>query len=40
MLPRALERAKEMDRSRLATAVQDFGSARAERLLAPVLKRG
>ncbi len=34
VLPRALERAKEMDRSRLARAVQDFGSARAERLLA------
>ena len=40
VLPRALERAKEMDRSRLAKAVQDFGSARAERLLAPVLERG
>jgi hypothetical protein len=40
VLPRALERAKEMDCSRLAKAVQDFGSARAERLLAPVLKRG
>lgn len=39
VLPRALERAKEMDRSRLARAVQDFGSARAERLLAPVLER-
>jgi hypothetical protein len=39
VLPRALNRAKEMDRTRLARAVQDFGSARAERLLAPVLKR-
>ena len=39
VLPRALERAKEMDRSRLARAVQDFGSARAERLLTPVLER-
>jgi hypothetical protein len=29
-----------MDRSRLAKAVQDFGSARAERLLATVLERG
>ena len=39
VLPRALERAKEMDRSRLARAVRDFGSARAERLLTPVLER-
>jgi len=39
VLPRALERAKEMDRSRLAKAVQDFGSARAERLLSPVLEQ-
>jgi hypothetical protein len=39
VLPRALERAKEMDRPRLAKAVQDFGLARAERLLAPVLER-
>lgn len=39
VLPRALERAKEMDRARLARAVQDFGSARAKRLLAPILER-
>jgi len=39
VLPRALDRAKEMDRSRLSKAVQDFGSARAERLLSPVLER-
>ena len=39
MLPRALERAKEMNRSRLAKAVQDFGSARAERSLASVLEQ-
>ena len=38
VLPRALERAKEMDHARLAKAVQYFGSARAERLLAPVLE--
>lgn len=37
ILPRALDRARHMDRSRLARAVRDFGSARAERLLAPVL---
>jgi|GEM_PF-3076464 len=28
-----------MDRSRLAKAVADFGSARAERLLVPVLQQ-
>ena len=39
VLPRALDRARQMDRSRLAKAVQDFGSARAHRLLAPVLDR-
>lgn len=39
VLPRALDRARQMDRSRLAKAVQDFGSARAQRLLAPVLDR-
>jgi hypothetical protein len=39
VLPLALARASEMDRSRLARAVKDFGSARAERLLAPVLDR-
>ncbi|TPG52193.1 hypothetical protein [Sphingomonas glacialis] len=37
VLPRALERAKTMDKKRLARAVKDFGSARAERLLAPTL---
>lgn len=37
VLPRALERAKTMDKRRLARAVKDFGSARAERLLAPML---
>ncbi|HEX7857797.1 MAG TPA: hypothetical protein VF503_29310 [Sphingobium sp.] len=38
VLPRALERARTMDRKRLARAVRDFGSARAERLLTPVLE--
>lgn len=38
ILPRALARAREMDRTRLARAVRDFGSARAARLLAPVLE--
>lgn len=38
VLPRALDRAKEMDKGKLARAVKDFGSARAERLLAPVLQ--
>ena len=37
VLPRALDRARTMDRKRLARAVRDFGSARAERLLTPVL---
>ena len=37
VLPRALARAGEMDPVRLARAVKEFGSARAERLLAPVL---
>jgi hypothetical protein len=37
VLPRALDRARSMDRKRLARAVRDFGSARAGRLLAPVL---
>ncbi|KRB93219.1 hypothetical protein [Sphingomonas sp. Root720] len=37
VLPRALQRAQAMDKTRLARAVRDFGSARAERLLAPVL---
>lgn len=39
VLPLALAKAGEMDRSRLARAVKDFGSARAERLLAPVLEQ-
>lgn len=38
VLPKALSRARRMDRTRLAKAVRDFGSARAERLLAPVLE--
>jgi hypothetical protein len=38
VLPRALAKAGEMDRGRLARAVTEFGSARAERLLAPVLE--
>jgi hypothetical protein len=38
VLPKALKRAKAMDRGRLARAVRNFGSARAERLLAPVLE--
>jgi hypothetical protein len=38
VLPRALKRARAMDRGRLARAVRDFGSARAQRLLAPVLE--
>lgn len=38
VLPRALARAGEMDRGRLERAVKEFGSARAERLLAPVLE--
>ena len=38
VLPRALMRAQAMDKKRLARAVRDFGSARAERLLAPVLQ--
>ena len=37
LLPLALAKASEMDRVRLARAVKEFGSARAERLLAPVL---
>lgn len=37
ILPKALARARGMDRKRLARAVRDFGSARAERLLSPVL---
>ncbi|WP_245892769.1 hypothetical protein [Novosphingobium guangzhouense] len=38
VLPRALAKAGEMDRSLLARAVKDFGSARAERLLAHILQ--
>jgi hypothetical protein len=38
ILPRALAKAREMDRGRLARAVREFGSARAERLLAPVFE--
>lgn len=37
VLPRALERAHTIDKKRLARSVRDFGSSRAERLLAPVL---
>lgn len=38
VLPRALAKAGEMDRGRLARAVKEFGSARVERLLAPMLQ--
>jgi len=38
VLPRVLQQAQTMDKKRLARAVRDFGSARAERHLAPVLK--
>jgi hypothetical protein len=38
VLPRALERARTMDRARLNKAVHDFGSARVRRLLEPVLE--
>ena len=38
VLPRALAKAREMDRGRLARAVREFGSARAERLLAPAFE--
>lgn len=37
VLPKALKLARNMDRARLSRAVKDFGSARAARLLAPVL---
>jgi hypothetical protein len=37
ILPRALARARRMDPVKLAKALRDYGSARAERLLAPVL---
>ena len=36
---RALERAADMDRSKLVKAAKDFGSARATRLLEPVLEQ-
>jgi hypothetical protein len=38
VLPRALAKAGEMDRGRLARAVKEFGSARVARLLAPMLQ--
>lgn len=38
VLPRALAKAREMDRGRLARAVKDFGSVRVKRLLAPMLR--
>lgn len=37
VLPRALARARKMDRRKLERALHDYGSARAERLLEPVL---
>ena len=37
VLPRALARARDMDRSRLAKAVREYDSARVRRLLEPVL---
>ena len=39
VLSRALRRAKEMSAFRLQRAVTDFGSSRAVRLLAPVLRQ-
>lgn len=38
VLSRAMARARQMDRARLARAVHDYGSARAERLLEPILE--
>lgn len=38
VLSSALKAAGQMDRRRLSRAVEDYGSARAERLLAPVLE--
>ena len=38
VLPRALARARDLDRSRLARAVREYDSARVRRLLEPVLK--
>jgi hypothetical protein len=40
VLPRALARARKMDRNKLAKALRDYGSARAARLLEPVLAAG
>ncbi|MFC4726077.1 hypothetical protein AB6B38_14345 (plasmid) [Glycocaulis abyssi] len=40
LLPRALERARRLDRARLARVVNTYGSARAARLLEPVLAEG
>lgn len=40
VLPRVLERARMMDRARLSRALHDYGSARARRLLEPVLEGG
>jgi hypothetical protein len=37
VLPRALARARRMDPVKLSKALRDYGSARAERLLTPVL---
>ncbi|HEY7810979.1 MAG TPA: hypothetical protein VIA98_11415 [Allosphingosinicella sp.] len=37
VLPRVLERARAMDKGRLKRAVDEYGSARAARLLAPLL---
>ncbi|MEP7007331.1 MAG: hypothetical protein ABI810_15205 [Sphingomonas bacterium] len=37
VLPRALERARTMDPTKLAKALRDYGSARAKRLLQPLL---
>lgn len=39
VLPRVLRRAREMDLARLSRALKDFSSARAERLLAPLLQQ-
>lgn len=38
VLPRALARARQMDRTRLARAIHDYGSARVKRLLDPLLE--
>lgn len=39
LLPRVLDHARLLNRARLTRAVKDYGSARAERLLAPVLEQ-